>query len=98
MAWSLTELYEKSSSTDFNNRVQMAFLKTAVDVQNESEQVENHEDRLALASQVINGTGLPTRTVAMLALRNPALQVESPTDSDILFTVSQQWNYFAGVI
>lgn len=97
MAWSYLELYNNSNSSELNNRVQMACLKIAVDVQNEDPGTSNHASRLVLANRVVNGSGLPSRVVALLALRNPALQVASPTDSDIDFTVSQQWDFLSSL-
>lgn len=99
MAWTLLEQAVFSSAQDYSRRVQMAFLKTAQDVVSEDPQTADHAKRLILANQVISGSGVPIRAVATLHILNPALQVVGgePTDNDLLFTVSQQWNYFAGV-
>lgn len=76
----------------------MAFLKTALDVINEDPITASHAERLILALEVFKGTGVPPRAAKVLHLLNPALQgTLEPTDGDILFTVAQQWNYFAGV-
>ncbi len=97
MSWSLLQSFQYTSAADYRNRVIHAFLKTADQVVNESPSESNHAARLALANQVISGTGLPPRAFEMLPVLNPGLQVDGgdPTDNDILFTVSQQWDYFA---
>jgi hypothetical protein len=96
MAWSLEEQYTRASNAVWSNKLRMAFLKTAFDVTNESDQTPDHTQRLALANQVIDGD-MPNQAVFLLPILNPALQVDNPTDNDILFTVSQQWNFFANV-
>lgn len=98
MAWTLLEQHQQISSADYRARIQMAFLNTAQNVITEDPQTPNHAARLVLAEQVIEGDGLPRRAVDILHVLNPGLQVENPTDSDILFTVSQQWDYFADVV
>lgn len=95
MAWTLLEQHQQISSADYRARIQMAFLNTAQNVMAESDQTANHAERIALAERVINGDGMPRRAVEMLHILNPGLQVADPTDSDILFTVAQQWEYFA---
>lgn len=94
MPWTLAEQHVRSSAAEYANRLSFAFLKTAFDIINEDPQTANHETRLRLANQVVNGS-LPPRAVQILHILNPALQVEEPTDNDILFTVSQQWDFFA---
>jgi predicted outer membrane protein len=97
--WTLLEQHTITSSSAYQQRVEMAFLKTAFDVSNEDPQTANHAARLVLAEQVINGSGVPPRAFKLLHILNPALQgTQDPTDSDLLFTVSQQWNYFANQI
>lgn len=94
--WTLLEQHTITSSASYQQRVEMAFLKTAFDVTNEDSGTANHAERLALAEQVISGSGVPPRAFKLLHILNPALQgTQDPTDSDILFTVAQQWNYFA---
>lgn len=99
MAWDLLQQSQYTSASDYQKRVQFAFLETAQDVYTEDPETPNHAERLALANQVISGSGLPPRAFSILHILNPGLQVEggSPTDNDLLFTVSQQWNYFSGV-
>lgn len=94
MAWSLEELSVKTSAAPYPQRVQFAFLKTAIDVINEDPGIPEHAVRVILANQVVEGN-LPSRAAQLLPTLNPALQVDSPTDNDLLFTVSQQWNFFA---
>lgn len=94
--WTLLEQDTITSSAAYQKRVEMAFLKTALDVVNEDPQTASHAERLALANQVLWGSGVPTRAFKLLHILNPALQATpDPSDSDILFTVAQQWNTFA---
>lgn len=97
MAWTLLQQFTFSNAPDYKNRVGQAFLKLANDVVNEDESTGNHENRIALANQVISGTGVPPRAFALLPVLNPALQVDGgePTDNDLLFSIAQQWDYFA---
>lgn len=97
MAWTLEEQSVRTSTSPFPQRVFFAFLKTGFDVINEDPGTASHAERLVLANQVINGS-LPPRAVQLLPILNPALQVDNPSDNDILFTVSQQWNFFANRI
>lgn len=100
MSWSLSQQFTYTSDSDYRNRIGLAFLKLANDVTNEDPGTANHVKRLALATQVINGSGVPPRCYQLLPTLNPALQVDGgvPTDNDILFTVSQQWDYFADLL
>jgi hypothetical protein len=94
--WTLQEQHDITSSAAWQQRVEMAFLKTAFDVTNENSGTANHPARLTLAQKVISGSGVPPRASKLLHILNPALQgSQNPTDNDILFTVSQQWDYFA---
>lgn len=97
MAWNLQEQHERVNTSPYPQRLSMAFLKTAFDVVNEDPGTTNHTQRLVLANQVVNGV-LPSRAVQILHILNPALQVDNPSDNDILFTVSQQWDFFANRI
>lgn len=100
MPWSLQQQSDYTSASGYQKRIQFAFLKTAQDVVSEDTETANHAERLTFANQVISGSGMPPRATSILHILNPALQVDGgdPTDNDILFTVSQQWNYFAGVV
>lgn len=97
MAWTLLEKATFTAATDYRARIGQAFLKLANDVVNESGSTTNHANRLTLAEQVISGSGVPSRCYELLPVLNPALQVDGgePTDNDIIFTVSQQWDFFA---
>lgn len=97
MAWTLQEQAQYTRDSVYKDRVYFGFLKTANDVVNEASNTANHENRLTLAQQVINGSGPPVRATMLLHILNPALQVEGgePTDNDILFTIAQQWDYFS---
>lgn len=101
MPWTLNQQFTFTSDPAYRNRIGLAFLKLANDVTNEDPGTANHVKRLALATQVISGSGVPPRCYQLLPILNPALQVNvsdptaDPTDNDILFTVSQQWDYFA---
>lgn len=103
MSWTLNQQFTFTSDPAYRNRIGLAFLKLANDVTNEDPTTANHVKRLALANQVISGSGVPPRCYQLLPILNPALQVPvndptaDPTDNDILFTVSQQWDYFSGV-
>lgn len=104
MSWTLSQQFTNTSDPDYRNRMGLAFLKIANDITNEDPGTANHVKRLALANQVISGSGVPPRCYALLPILNPALQVTvndpkaDPTDNDILFTVSQQWDYFADLL
>lgn len=94
--WTLLEQHTITSSSEYQQRVEMAFLKVAFDVTNEDSGTANHAARLELANEVISGAGVPPRAFKMLHILNPALQGSpNPSDSDLLFTVAQQWNYFS---
>lgn len=101
MSWTLSQQFTYTSDADYRNRIGLAFLKLANDVTNEGSGVANHVKRLALANQVISGSGVPPRCYQLLPILNPALQVSvsdpttDPTDNDILFTVSEFWEFFA---
>lgn len=97
MSWTLSQQFTFTADADYRNRIGLAFLKLANDVTNEDPTTANHVKRLTLANQVISGSGVPPRCYALLPILNPALQVDGgvPTDNDILFTVSQQWDHFA---
>lgn len=96
MSWTLQQQFEYTSATSYQHRIYFAFLKTANDIRNEASNTTNHVARLALAEKVINGDGPPKRAVMLLHVLNPALQVDGgePTDNDLLFTISQQWDFF----
>lgn len=100
MSWTLRQQFDYTAAADYRNRIGQAFLKLANDVTNESANTANHMARLTLADQVISGSGVPPRCYALLPILNPALQVDGgvPTDNDILFTVSQQWDYFSNAL
>lgn len=94
--WTLLQQNTITTSAEYQQRVEMAFLKVALDVINEAPETANHAERVTLANAVFKGSGVPPRAAKVLHLLNPALQgTLEPTDNDILFTVSQQWNYFA---
>lgn len=97
MSWTLDQQTNYSNDSQYRNRIQMAFFSVANDVENESSSATNHIARKALADRVLYGAGVPPRAASILHILNPALQVDGgvPTDNDILFTVSQQWDYFA---
>lgn len=103
MSWTLNQQFTFTSDPVYKNRIGIAFLKLANDVINEDVETNNHANRVELANQVINGSGVPPRCYQLLPILNPALQVPvndptaDPTDNDLLFTVAQQWDYFAGV-
>lgn len=97
MAWTLEQASTYTKVQAYRDRIGQAFLKIAQDVVTEDPGTANHAQRLVLANQVIKGSGIPSRAYEMLPRMNPALQVDGgvPTDNDILFTVSQQWDAFA---
>jgi len=98
MAWSNYLQTVLTDRPEYISRIHTSFQKVAVAVTQESTQTEHHADRLALAERVINGAGVPTRAHKILHTLNPALQATpEPTDADIEFSVTEHWNYFAGV-
>lgn len=95
MSLTLIQQFNLFDSADFQRRLLMCLLKCANNIVNEDPETANHANRKLLAEKVIRETVIPFRMNLLLPVLNPALQVESPTDSDIEFTVAQQWNYFA---
>lgn len=104
MSWTLNQQFTYTSDPNYKNRIGLAFLKLANDITNEDPTTPDHVKRLALADQVISGSGVPPRCYQLLPILNPALQVTvndptaDPTDNDIIFTVSEFWNYFADLL
>jgi hypothetical protein len=94
MAWTLEQQHQRTSASPYPQRISTGFLKTAFDVINEDPGTVNHAQRMVFANNVVNGV-LPPRAVQILHVLNPALQVDDPSDNDILFTISQQWDFFA---
>lgn len=95
MALTFAEQFTTFDSAAFQQRLLMCLLKTAQNIVSEDPQTTNHAKRLQLAEKVIRETVIPFRMNLLLPVLNPALQVEAPSDSDIEFTVAQQWGYFA---
>lgn len=104
MSWTLNQQFTYTSDAAYKNRMGLAFLKIANDITNEDPTTPDHVKRLALADQVISGSGVPPRCYQLLPILNPALQVTvndptaDPTDNDILFSISEFWNYFADLL
>lgn len=95
MAQTFAEQFTLFDSTAFQQRLLMCLLKVANNVANEDPLTANHEKRAALAEFVIKETKIPFHMNLLLPVLNPALDVASPTDSDIEFTVVTFWEYFA---
>lgn len=94
---SLTDQYSTSQDTSFRQRVQMAMIKTAVDVQGESSGTANHTNRSTYATSVLNNPEAFVGRFA-LAVSEGGTVTGSSTDTDIINQVSAIWDAMAGVL
>lgn len=95
MAQTFLQQFTLFDSAEFQQRLLMCLLKASQNIVAEDPQTANHAKRVFLAEKIIRETVIPFRMNLLLPILNPALDVAAPTDSDIEFTVSQQWDYFA---
>lgn len=78
------------------NRIRMAFLKSSLDIVGENPETPDHASRSVLAQKIISGQGVPPNVHAVLALRSPdAIQIETPTDTQIQDAVNGNFTYLA---
>jgi hypothetical protein len=89
--------YTLAMDQSFINRVQMAMVKSAISVCNESPAADYHQPRSAWATQVLRDPSFYAARVAFGVTSNPVITAQS-SDSDIEFTVNSDWNAYAGVV
>jgi hypothetical protein len=94
---SLIDQYTTSQDTTFRQKVQMAMVKTAVDVQGESTGTANHTNRSTYAAQVLNSPEAYIGRFALAAAEGGAVTTTS-SDSNIINQVSAIWDAMAGVL
>lgn len=91
------EQFDLAKTPSFVFRVQQAMVATAINVVAESPDAPYHSVRTAWATQVLRDPEFYAARLAFGVTSNPAISAES-LDSDIEFTVSAQWNAYAGVV
>jgi hypothetical protein len=97
--WTFLEQHTISTSSEYQQRVEMCFMNVAFDVLNEPGNTANHANRVALANRVLWGEGVPPRAFKLLHILNAALQGSpTPSDGDLEFTVAGQWDTFANAL
>lgn len=100
---SYDDLIAISGNNGFIGRVRYALTSAAVSVYNEASTTTGHAQRLALASQVIQG-GYNPGSAALPVLTNAAIAAEATLatapdfgipDTDLQFAVNSLWNALA---
>jgi hypothetical protein len=95
----LLDQYNLAQGAEFRNRVAMALVIAAKDVQGEaigSMSEDKYRKRQQLARSVILGPQQYVDRFVWLCATNTAL-VGTPSDNDIQFTVNSMWDDAAGV-
>lgn len=96
---SLVQQYSVATDETFRQRVQVAMVIAARDIQGEAigaVSVAHYQKRQQLARSIILGPLGYVERFAWLCAANPGL-IGTPTDSDIQFTVNTVWDDAAGV-
>ena len=91
------QIYKTAKNEDFLGRIDIAVVKAAEAIINESDQTANHANRYAWSRNAIEAPREKTLALRWRILMNPTIQTnmnQSP-DADIQFVVNGMIDYFA---
>lgn len=103
MAATFSQLGQIASQPDFQNRVAIAMMNTAIAVYNEGSGVTGHAARALYATKVLNGNYALTQAIegvltssTIIAEATVATAGNGIADADISNQISAMWNALAG--
>lgn len=92
---SFLDQHELAIDPVFIKRVEMALVKSSIFVVAESPSTDNHVNRTAYATEVLNDPERHAENMAKGVATNASITLES-TDADIEFTVNSMFDAYAG--